>query len=315
MPAGIARPRVVREFVAREARAGKTRLGILERRQLVVVRRQGDVPPRRGAVEARAFLARQGVDRNMPRLEVQRPAQRVAPGGAADARHARQQVEPEIRNPRPARARRRAHGVGRPVPPAQPAQHGVVKRLGAEADPVDARRGQNVRLGGGQRAGIGLDGPLAAGAQGKAGDDAAEPSELRGGEHGGRAAADVDRADPAGAPGGRVGERRRGRALERRQVPVGQRRIVAHRVEGAVGALAVAERHMQVQPGWRPGRPSGAAGAADSVPVCAACSHAGARERAARQRARSASSSASTVSGTSRSPRPRPSWMSGIGAP
>ena len=136
--------------------------------------------------------------------------------------------------------------------PLQHPQRVGPERLGAQADAVDAGLGQDVGLLGVERAGIGLDGPLAAGRQDEPSpDDAGQSLELGGIEPRRRPAADEDRvhllgAGPGSSPSrargppdsGRPDDRRRPARRSRSSRTCGRRTGCGHRPRAATATAA-----------------------------------------------------------------------------
>ncbi len=260
--------------------------------------------PRQGG----PLLHGQGIHRHMRRLQRNRPVQRAPPGFRAGARAAGNQVEPDVLEARFTGMRDGNVDVSRRVPPAEDREPGVIEGLRADAKPVCPGGLQHAQRLHGGMAGIRLHAPFRDAARGQ---DRAHPAgqlaQQAGLQEGGRAAAQVNGFENRGRMG--VQEQAVFRP-DRGQPAAGERGIVTRRIEGAIPALAVAERHMDIEAGdlaghvYLLGNSVGRVGPVGPV----------GQVRPGYVPARAFSSS-KAVSGIASRPKPRPSLMSGVMRP
>jgi hypothetical protein len=195
--------------------------------------------------ERRVRLDGQGIAGDVVRTQRQRGRQGVPPARLVTAGHPVDQVDPDVVEARRAQPREGGARRGRVVPTAQERQRRVVQRLDSQAGAVEAGRAPGRGRVGRHVAGIDLDRAFGVGGQAGA---VVQPRQ-RGRQHygrqrGRRAAADVQRREGAAR---RV--RAQGRLAPDAVGPLAGARQARTRRERAVGALADAERHVDVESG------------------------------------------------------------------
>ena len=120
----------------------------------------GELPALQATPEGRIFLYRQMVCRNMLHAERQSPVEVTAQYFAAETRHAKDQVDRQIRKTRSLRPADSFDGLHPRMTPVHQPQLVIVERLHAHAQPVCTRTGQRLQPLSGHIVGIGLDGKL-----------------------------------------------------------------------------------------------------------------------------------------------------------
>ena len=204
----------------------------------------GEPPALQATPEGRIFLYRQMVCRNMLYAERQSPVEVTAQYFAAETRHAKDQVDRQIRKTRSLRPADSFDGLHPRMTPVHQPQLVIVERLHAHAQPVRTRTGQRLQPLSGHIVGIGLDGKLlhTAAIQQRRRPVRLQPggiAERRG------SAAEIDSTDPT------VGEPIDGSvqfALHRLQYGIDTSHLGAFE-KVAIGANPAAKRDMEIKSG------------------------------------------------------------------